>query len=278
MLGTVVVPAHNEAAVIGRCLDGLIGGTADNEFEVVVACNGCTDATAEIARRRGARVTVIEIAEPSKSGAIRAAEAVCAPALPRLYVDADVELTSSAVRAVLERLTQGAVAARPPIVFDTADATACVQRYYRARANVPSVMNRLWGAGVYGLSVSGRERLGEFPTVTADDLWVDAQFAAAEIEIVDCDPVVVHAPRVYSGLRNVLRRVHRGGRELRGLEVDSPSTTRTTVRELADYGRRGWDQALDAAVYATVAARSRVDDVVGTTRGWERDDSSRVTR
>lgn len=278
MLGTVVVPAHNEAAVIGRCLDLLAEGIHAHEYSVVVACNGCTDTTADIARQTGSGVTVIELAEPSKARAIRAAETTCRPGLPVLYVDADVELTSAAASAVLRRLNLGAVVARPPIVYETTSATGFVRRYYRARTNIPSVMCRMWGAGVYGLSVSARERLGEFPAVTADDLWVDAEFAATEIEIVDCDPVVVHAPRDYSSLLSIVRRAHRGGRELESLGKVNPSSARTTVRELMDYGRTSWDHALDAATYAIVAAQSRVHVRVSARRGWERDDSSRVAR
>jgi hypothetical protein len=40
-IGFVVIPAHNEAAVIRRSLDALLAGFAPNELHVVVACNGC---------------------------------------------------------------------------------------------------------------------------------------------------------------------------------------------------------------------------------------------
>lgn len=53
---SVVVPTLNEAAVLGRTLAGLPPGFC----EVVVADGGSTDATAEIARAHGARVTVAQ--------------------------------------------------------------------------------------------------------------------------------------------------------------------------------------------------------------------------
>src|SRR3954470_11754775 len=50
---SVVVPAHDEEQVITRCLRALTGGTAAEEVEVIVVCNGCSDRTADVARRFG---------------------------------------------------------------------------------------------------------------------------------------------------------------------------------------------------------------------------------
>lgn len=47
---SVVVPAHNEAHIIGRCLDALCAGT-DMPDEILVVDNNCADATARIAER-----------------------------------------------------------------------------------------------------------------------------------------------------------------------------------------------------------------------------------
>jgi cellulose synthase/poly-beta-1,6-N-acetylglucosamine synthase-like glycosyltransferase len=53
----VLVPAHDEAAIIGSTVQGLIGLDYPSEhFEVVVVADNCTDATAELARSAGARV------------------------------------------------------------------------------------------------------------------------------------------------------------------------------------------------------------------------------
>lgn len=119
-------------------------------------------------------------------------------------------LPGPAARLVLERLRAGAVAARPPIRYDSEASSALVRSYYRARSRVPSVLGSLWGAGVYGLSAAGRRRFGPFPDLVADDLWVDGHFDSAEVEIVDCPPVVVLAPRRSRDLVRVLRRTYVG--------------------------------------------------------------------
>ena len=109
-LGSVVIPAHNEASVIERCLSALFTGVASEELDAIVVCNGCTDDTAERARRLPYSVRVLELERAHKPTALRAGDAA-AITLPRLYLDADVVLPGESARRVLERLAGGAIAA-----------------------------------------------------------------------------------------------------------------------------------------------------------------------
>jgi glycosyltransferase involved in cell wall biosynthesis len=149
-LGSVVIPAHNERAVIGACLAPLAPLVADGTVEVVVVCNGCTDDTASVAGAF-AGVRVVELPVGSKPAALRAGDrAVTAP--PRIYLDADVVLAPEAARTVLARLDgsdgrTAAVAARPPVRYDAAGSGPLVRRCYRARSRIPAVLGSLWGRG-----------------------------------------------------------------------------------------------------------------------------------
>jgi glycosyltransferase involved in cell wall biosynthesis len=277
-LGSVVIPAHNEAAGIRRCLDALFADVAPGELDVVVVCNGCADDTAALARSSGYPVRVIELVPASKPAALRAGDEA-ALAFPRIYLDADVVLQGSSARAVLERLRGGALAARPPIHYDSRASSAPVRSYYRARSRVPALLGSLWGAGVYGLSEAGRARFGAFPDVVADDLWVDRQFAPAEIEIVDCPPVEVAVPRRARDLLRVLRRTYRGKAETAGVDPHDRGreTTVSTLQQLRRVAAAGPHAALDAATYAAFAVSARLA-LAAPLSGvrWERDDSSRT--
>jgi glycosyltransferase involved in cell wall biosynthesis len=279
VLGSVVIPAHNEAAVISRCLDALLTGFRPGELHVVVACNGCTDGTAEIVRSSGHPVRVMEVRTASKPAALRAAEEVVT-SFPRLYLDADVVLTAASAVRVLERLRTGpALAARPPIRYGTARSAPLVRSYYRARAGVPAVMSSLWGAGVYGLSEAGRARFGPYPDVVADDLFVDQHFHPWEVEIVSAPPVVVSVPRRTADLVRVLRRYYQGNSENRTLPSSTAmrsATTPSTVRELAQLASAGPARAVDATTYAAMAAFARLTLAIAAPAAWERDNSSRV--
>lgn len=275
VLGSVVVPAWNEADVIGRTLDALFADVDPRRLDVVVACNGCTDDTAEVARRSGHPVRVVEVPAAGKVGAIRAAEATTA-ALPRLYLDADTELPGPSAVAVLEALAAGAVAARPPAVHDDDGATWPVRAFYSVRAALPEVAEELYGAGVYGLSAEARSRFGEFPDVTADDLFAARIVRPGELVIPDVPPVIVRVPRDVRSLVTTLARVYRGNRELAELRPDlAPPSTARTARGLARMARdpRRWPHL--AAYVALVAAgrrRSRRD-----TAHWARDHSARTS-
>jgi glycosyltransferase involved in cell wall biosynthesis len=284
-LGSVVIPAHDEAAVIRRCLDTLFAGFQEGELDVVVICNGCSDATAALARSSGHPVRVIELSRASKPAALRVGD-VAVSALPRLYLDADVLLPGSAARLVLERLRSGTVAARPPVRYETSGASEPVRSYYRARSRVPAVLGSLWGAGVYGLSAAGRSRFGTFPDVVADDLWVDRLFSAEEVEIVNSDPVVVRVPRRSRDLVRVLGRTYRGKWENASrpdLGDRGPETMMSTLRDLGRVCLAGPAAALDAATYAAFAAGARLTLALPNRSGarpagerWERDQSSRA--
>ena len=271
-LGDIIVPAHNEENVILRCLRAVASGDADKLLRIIVVANGCTDRTADRARLFGSEnVAVLELPVASKTAAIRAAEILC-PLRPRLYVDADVELHGASAVAVLERLQSGALAARPPIHYAFDQASWAVRRYYRARSSNQLVMRSLWGAGAYGLSVEGRSRFEGYPDVVAEDLWVDNQFRPSEIEIVECDPVIVHTPRTIAGLRRILRRTHRGAVDCGAAH---PPDRSQTLREMSRLASQGPSQLLDALTYLAFATMTRLDVRVIPGGTWERDETSR---
>ena len=275
-VGSVVIPAHNEANVIGRGLDCLFD-SLDAGIEVIVVCNGCTDDTAEVARGRGHPLTVIELEPASKERALRAADRI-ATAFPRVYLDADVLVGGTTINAVLEHLSRpGALAARPPLVFDTSSSSWVVRRFYGARAEIPAVMGSLWGAGMFALSGEGRRRFDEFPLQLADDLFVDRLFRAEEIKLVDTAPVVVVAPATMTGLLATFRRTFRRNRAMKGVALNERPGTRAAVWDLLRLARRGPAELVDAAVYATVviSARALAWRHRRTSDVWERDDTAR---
>lgn len=273
-LGSVVVPAHDEQAVIGRCLEALLTGVEPGVLDVVVVCNGCSDRTAEVARGYEPAVRVLDLDVASKAAALRAGDQA-ASTFPRLYLDADVVVPGASVVRVLEGLRYGpALAGRPPASWDTRASSRLVRRYFKARLELVTTTTALWGAGAYALSAAGRERFGEFPDLVADDLYVDQLFERSELELFDCAPVVVTAPRRAHDLLLVLRRAQRGKDELHTAAV--PSTTTAVLRELGALVRRRPTALPDVLVYLGIAVVSRLPQSGRTSPRWERDESSRV--
>lgn len=270
-VGTVVVPAYNEGAVISRTLAPLAGMLREDRIELVVAVNGSVDDTADRARQVIGAV-VLDLSTASKAAALNSADEV-ATCWPRLYLDADIDITPRAVHDVLTRLAQGDVlAARPPLRYDTTGATWPVRVFYSTRVKVANLEGHLWGAGAYAMSQAGHERLGCFPDVTADDYAVDATFAAHEKIVVDTDAVVVRTPRTVPALLSVLRRTYRGNADLAEHGVES--ATARTVSDLIGT-IRGPVSAIEVVVYAAlVLCGRRLARRPGAR--WDRDDSSRV--
>jgi exopolysaccharide biosynthesis WecB/TagA/CpsF family protein len=274
--GSVVIPAHNEESVIARTLDGLLPALESGRVEVIVACNACTDRTAEIAAGY-AGVRVLDLPEPGKARALNAADAV-ASRWPRVYLDADIEMPPAALAGILAELAAGAcLAGRPGFRYDTSGCDPLVAAYYRARVRIPSNRSALWGAGCYAMTEEGHRLLGAFPEDAADDFFVDTVFAPEHKVLLSGEPVIVRPPRTTASLVSTLHRVYRAPASASAGGLGTPSRTlRGLVASV-----RGPLSALDAAVYASFALAgrkqprtARFTSTSGSHR-WERDESSR---
>lgn len=276
IMGTVVIAAHNEEAVIARTLDALHDAVQDG-LRVIVVPNGCTDRTADVARGYPG-VDVVEIGVASKVAALREGD-LRAGKGARIYLDADILLTSKAAADVIVSLSQGAVAGRPPHVFDTSRASWVVRSWYRVRGQLPSISSALWGAGCYGLSVSGRARFTEFPDIVSDDLFVDSQFTREDITIVDTDPIVVTTPRRLPDLVRILRRSYRTQAEVASAGIGLSHAQRSQLADLRTMIKKSPGRILDVVVYAAVIIYSRAQARTSKPAvRWERDVSSREVR
>lgn len=273
LTGSIVIPAHNEGAVIGRCLRHLQDGSLPDTVEIVVVANGCTDLTASVAREACERAIVIEIPQASKPAAIRAGEDA-ATTMPRIYLDADVQMTGLAVADTLDVLVR-AVAARPPAVYDVRGATWPVRRYFGARRAMPSLNRHAWGAGVYALSEEARRRFGEFPDVVGDDLWIDGLLQDGELAIVDTDPVIVTTPKDSRHLLRTLRRAQRGKLETRPDGRNGVRTGEAALHDLRRLPGRGLGACVDALAFVAFALIARLPTATSRAPRWERDDSTR---
>jgi glycosyltransferase involved in cell wall biosynthesis len=284
---SIVIAAHDEAAVVGRTLDALLAEAAPSEFDVTVVANGCTDDTAAVAAARPG-VRVLDRPEPGKVGALNAGDAV-AVGFPRLYLDADIPLRAADVRALAAAVhpAGAALAAAPRRELVATGRPLAVRGYTAVHSRLPGLRGALVGRGAVMLSEAARSRFGEFPDVVADDLFLDSVVGPHErVEVV---AVVsrVETPRTTRDLLRRLERVRRGNAALRAAAARTPGGDAVVPGHVRAADRWSWlrDVVLPrpwllpaGAVYAmvTLVAARRARRPATGPGSWGRDASTRT--
>jgi len=265
--------------VIGRLLSQLKPAAAADEFNLIVAANGCTDNTVAVARSFGTRVLVLSIPVASKQAALTAAQSV-APDFPRVYVDADVEVRPQDVRALAAALREpGVLAAAPARVLNLAGRPWPVRWYYDVWTRLPEVQCGLWGRGVIAVTSPGQERIDGLPPLAADDLAASLLFTPQERRVVPGARVVIHTPRTVTGLLRCRVRSATVIAQLEGAEQAPASAARTRLSDLVAIVRAEPRLAPRVGLFLVMASLARTRARRAVARGdystWLRDESSR---
>jgi len=219
---SVIIPAHDEAALIGDCLTSLLdsdplpGGW---QGEVLVIANGCTDTTAEIAlahrpraAARGWVLTVIDEPLGGKLNALNIGDARASGDV-LVYLDADVTPERALIRQLagaLDRDEPRYASGRPRVKTASTRLTGLYARFW---AGLPFVQTGVPGFGVFAMNAAGRARWGQWPDIISDDTFARLSFAPAERIRVKAG---YHWPMVegFANLVRVRRRQNDGVSEI----------------------------------------------------------------
>ncbi|MBO0985643.1 glycosyltransferase [Rathayibacter sp. SD072] len=280
---SVVVPAHDEAAVIGRLLRALVDGDPEGRLEIVVGANGCTDGTAEVARAVDPRILVAETSTASKTAGLNAADEL-ATVFPRIYVDADVSVSAQTLLALGDELARsgGPLVAAPEFHVDTEGASWPVRAHYSIWELSDYRVSGLVGSGIYGLSEEGRSRFGAFPDIIADDRFVQQLFAPEERLTLAGRSFSVKAPR---RMRNQIKRTVRiaiGNAQLAasGLVPDRPAPAGGGIAALVKrvVRRPALWPAFPIYCYGYLRPRLEARSIIarGGVPEWNRDETTRA--
>lgn len=260
---SVILPAHDEAGLIGPCLDAVIGsdwprGNRNAGLEVIVVANGCSDATVAEAQKRhpaateaGIDLRVLDLPEGGKLGALNAGDAA-ARAGNRVYLDADVTVSPRLLLQLHGALSQdGPVYASGQVLIPKGQ-SALTRAYRRIYRQVPFMTHGVPGCGVFGVNAAGRKRWDDWPDVISDDTFARLNFAPHERIGVSA---TYHWPLVegLGPLVRVRRRQNAGVEELRdrfpALFQNEDKPRLSTLDKL----RMGLRDPLGFAVYTGVA-------------------------
>ena len=216
---TIIIPAYNEASVIGACLDSLLIQSYSGSVEIIVAANGCNDQTAVIAGRYESKFlakdyayTVLCIKEGNKNNALNRADAL-ARYENRLYLDADVVCDETLIaELVLELQTS-----KPVYVSGTLNiqegpsfSSRCYGVIWKA---TPYIRDTIPGCGCYAVNATGRGLWNQFPKIHSDDKFVRLLFKHKQRRQVKAN-YYWPLPQGFFTLINIRTRWTRGNRQL----------------------------------------------------------------
>lgn len=211
-MATVIVPAHNEANVIRRCLDSLIQQPGLDTL--IVACNGCTDDTVAIVRNEYPQAVCLDIATPSKVNALNEAEQY-ATSWPIFYIDADTYLSDKAIENISVAMhDNNLLLAAPEPVINTTHSSWAVRQFYRVWLQLPYIRDGVVATCSYVISRAGRQRFDRFPAVINDDGFVRCQFERHERRNVPTAKIFITAPRNLTSLIKIKSRARLGNMQL----------------------------------------------------------------
>ena len=216
IMATVIVPAHNESSVIEACLDSIIDQPEVDH--IIVACNGCTDDTADIVRKKYPDVHCLDISTPSKVNALNEAEAFARElgiTFPVYYIDADTKLSKDCVSGVNQYLkTSDTLLAAPTPIIDTSHSSWIVQTYYKVWMNLPYIKEGVIATCSYIVTEEGRSRFDKFPDVINDDGFIRCNFWNREISNVPGTEIYIRAPKDIYSLIKIKTRARLGNMQL----------------------------------------------------------------
>lgn len=283
---SVVVPAHDEAQMIGATVQALLDQDCDLDLEIVVVANGCHDATAEVVRAlqpraeaRGRRLEVLETAQANKIHAINLGDRARRHDIV-MYLDADVVLAPNAISEVHTALTATSAPRLAAPARVLAPARSRVTRAYgRMWEQLPFIVRNGAGIGCYAVNASGRRRWGAYPQIIADDHFARLQFTPDERVLVPAASYTWALPEGFRELVRVRTRWSYGNDELRRRypQIWQRSTGRHEgiATFLLGHPRLWGDAAVFLTVYLAAWGRMRAKQLSGR-RGWERAVRARV--
>ncbi len=236
---SVIIAAHNEAAVIGERIENLLALDYPAErLEIVIASDGSTDSTDQIVEPYAGRG--VRLVAPGRVGKGAALEAAVAASTGEILVfsDANSQYATDAVRALVRPFADpsvGGVAGNQVYLRETAaDGTEVGERGYwdfdrllkRAQSAAGSVTS---GTGaIYAIR---REHFGPIPEGVTDDMLDTMRVVADGKRLVFAEDAVAFEPVAPSSDLEFRRKVRIMTRSFRCLIL---------MRRVFDIRRTGW--------------------------------------
>jgi len=188
---SIIIPANNEEALIGSCLEALLASDPiSGVVQVIVAANGCTDKTVALSNTfaaqfeaKGWSLRVLDLPGGGKLGALNAADAEAAGDM-RAYLDADVTVSPPLMAGIVQALREEAPTYASGKVVITGQGWFSRQ-YARFWARLPFMTTGVPGCGLFAVNASGRAKWEEWPDIISDDTFVRLNFAPERRKLVD---------------------------------------------------------------------------------------------
>jgi cellulose synthase/poly-beta-1,6-N-acetylglucosamine synthase-like glycosyltransferase len=211
---TVLIPAHNEAATIQRCITAVQAGGYPLERIIVVA-DACTDNTAKLAHAAGAEVVEVDVADKAQ-----AQNAVLGSITSELLVgfDADTFPAPDCVKRMVRRMRRDqldavcatVLPAQPKGFFIRARryAYALGRRWWRVAQSSVGRVQVLTGAA-YVFRTDAIKRVGGFQTVgISADMDTTWALHAAGYRLAYVGEAVAYTldPETFADYRKQMRR------------------------------------------------------------------------
>ncbi len=231
----VGVMAHNEAAMIGPCVEAILAERAGSSRVpvVVVVASGCTDGTVDVVRRiaeRDPRARLI--VEPERSGKAAAINRFLA-ATTQPYcalVGADVLLTPGALSRLVGALADNRFGMAGAHVVPVNDRGGLVGKVVHTLWDLHHELARL--GPKLGEAVVFRRIFDAIPTTSlVDEVSIEQQVRSTGIGLRYVESAVVHnyGPETLADYVAQRARIHRGHLGVRRNTGYSPSSMRTAV-------------------------------------------------
>lgn len=273
---SIVIPAYNEATVIRSTLKAITKDARKGEFDIIVACNGCTDGTALMAKQAVRECRVLESVQPSKTEALNLGIAA-AMTSKIVFLDADIITSATAIRNLIHRLDwSDARLAVGKAVFETEGCSFTVKAFYKAWMQNPYFDNHKMG-GFFAVNKEGLKELGVLPNKTNDDEYIRRKLGT-NTTFAQTAVYGIKAPKTLNALVKVRSRVYRGNAELEddelafGLAKRSKNAREFLIRLVGKPSL--W---FGATVFALVALVAHMHGkFFGSSTRWEKDLTNRL--